>query len=111
MLCWTQIREAVAAGMEIGAHSHTHPQLDQLKQGRLEGELATSKALLEDGISRAVPSLAYPFGYSSARVRRTVHATGYSYASAVANAVGRLGSRPVRAAPADGPRIDQADNL
>ena len=87
MLCWTQIREAVAAGMEIGAHSHAHPQLDQLEQGRLEGELATSKALLEDGISRAVPSLAYPFGYSSARVRRTVRATGYSYACAVANAV------------------------
>jgi peptidoglycan/xylan/chitin deacetylase (PgdA/CDA1 family) len=87
MLCWTQIREAVAAGVEIGAHSHAHPQLDQLKQGRLEDELATSKALLEDGIGRAVPSLAYPFGYSSARVRRTVRSTGYSYACAVANAV------------------------
>ena len=30
MLSWSQIREAAEAGMEIGAHSHTHPQLDQL---------------------------------------------------------------------------------
>ncbi len=87
MLCWSQIREAAETGVEIGAHSHAHPQLDQLRQSRLQDELAISKALLEDGIGRAVPSLAYPFGYSSARVRRTVHATGYGYACAVANAV------------------------
>ena len=30
MLCWSQIREAAAAGVEIGAHSHRHPQLDQI---------------------------------------------------------------------------------
>src|SRR5215475_6267487 len=30
MLTWSQIAEAAADGIEIGAHSHTHPQLDQL---------------------------------------------------------------------------------
>lgn len=87
MLCWTQIREAAAAGVEIGAHSHAHPQLDQITQSRLRDELRGSKALLEDGIGRAVPSLAYPFGYSNARVRQAVRAAGYGHACAVANAV------------------------
>ena len=30
MLSWSQIIEAAADGIEIGAHSHRHPQLDQL---------------------------------------------------------------------------------
>ena len=89
MLSWNQIREAAWAGVEIGAHSHGHPQLDQIEPGRLRRELAVSKALLEDGIGQAVPSLAYPFGYSSAGVRQTARATGYRHACAVANATAR----------------------
>ncbi len=87
MLCWNQVREAAAAGVEIGAHSHSHPQLDQIGRSPLRDELATSRAMLEDGIGRAVPSMAYPFGYSSARVREEVRLSGYEYACAVANAV------------------------
>ena len=34
MLSWSQIEEAAHAGFEVGAHSRTHPQLDQLP-GRL----------------------------------------------------------------------------
>jgi peptidoglycan/xylan/chitin deacetylase (PgdA/CDA1 family) len=85
MLAWSQIREAAEAGMEISAHSHAHPQLDQLSPGTLRKELVTSKALLEDGLSRAVPGLAYPYGYSNARVRRIVREVGYAYACAVGN--------------------------
>lgn len=87
MLTWQQVREVAAAGIEIGAHSHTHPQLDQLPGGQLARELADSKSLLEDRLGTAVPGLAYPFGYSSARVRRAVLDAGYGYACAVANAM------------------------
>jgi peptidoglycan/xylan/chitin deacetylase (PgdA/CDA1 family) len=87
MLSWSQIREAAAAGIEIGAHSHQHPQLDQLAPKRLHDELATSKALLEDGLGVIIPSLAYPFGYSNARVRRMARDIGYTHAFAVSNAI------------------------
>jgi peptidoglycan/xylan/chitin deacetylase (PgdA/CDA1 family) len=87
MLCWSQIREAAAAGIEIGAHSHRHPQLDQLAPERLHDELATSKALLEDGLGLTIPALAYPFGYSNARVRRVAREIGYTHACAVGNAI------------------------
>jgi peptidoglycan/xylan/chitin deacetylase (PgdA/CDA1 family) len=35
MLDWDQVRELAAAGTEIGGHTHTHPQLDQLDDHRL----------------------------------------------------------------------------
>ena len=91
MLTWSQIIEAAADGIEIGAHSHRHPQLDQLGRNRLYAELTASKGLLEDALGTPVPGLAYPFGYSSARVRRAAVDAGYGYACAVGNVV--AGSR------------------
>ena len=91
MLSWNQIREAAAAGVEIGAHSHQHPQLDQIAPSRLRDELTTSKELLEDGLGLAVPSLAYPFGYSNARVRQAARDIGYTHACAVGNVMASPG--------------------
>lgn len=89
MLTWRQIHDTAAKGVEIGAHSHTHPQLDQLSNEQLSQELRTSKALLEERMGDLMPELglAYPFGYSSARVRRAAQAAGYKYACAVGNAL------------------------
>jgi peptidoglycan/xylan/chitin deacetylase (PgdA/CDA1 family) len=96
MLCWGQIGEAAAEGIEIGAHSRWHPQLDQLPGRLLREELYASKARLEDRLGSAVPGMAYPFGYSSARVRQAVAELGHDYACAVSNA--RLSSESDRLA-------------
>jgi len=85
MLSWSQIAEAAATGVEIGAHSHGHPELDLLAAESLRRELELSKALLEQRLGRPVPGLAYPFGYSNAAVRCAARAAGYHYACAVAN--------------------------
>jgi peptidoglycan/xylan/chitin deacetylase (PgdA/CDA1 family) len=85
MLSWCQIQELASAGIEIGSHSHSHPQLDQLAAGALERELRDSRALLEDRLGQPVTTLAYPFGYSSLAVRRAVRAAGYEVAAAVRN--------------------------
>jgi peptidoglycan/xylan/chitin deacetylase (PgdA/CDA1 family) len=90
MLSWSQIAEAAATGVEIGAHSHGHPELDMLAAESLQRELELSKALLEQRLGRPVPGLAYPFGYSNAAVRCAARDAGYQYACAVANtAVGQ----------------------
>jgi peptidoglycan/xylan/chitin deacetylase (PgdA/CDA1 family) len=86
MLSWSQIREAADAGIEIGAHSRGHPQLDQLPGSDLWRELADSKSSLEDTLGRPVPGLAYPFGYSDVRVRRAARDVGHRYACAVGDA-------------------------
>jgi peptidoglycan/xylan/chitin deacetylase (PgdA/CDA1 family) len=96
MLTWKQVRELDRAGIEIGAHSHSHAQLDQLPAAALEQELRTSKDLLEDHIGRQVTTLAYPFGYSSKRVREAVAATGYRFGSAVANRLPTSRPDPMR---------------
>ncbi|MQY03192.1 polysaccharide deacetylase family protein [Actinomadura macrotermitis] len=92
MLTWSQVREAAAHGIELGGHSHSHPQLDQLGDAALRDELARNKELLEDRLGRAVTTMAYPFGYSSARVRRAVRAAGYDTACAVANRLAPAGT-------------------
>jgi peptidoglycan/xylan/chitin deacetylase (PgdA/CDA1 family) len=85
MLNPRQIREIADAGIEIGAHSVTHPELDQLSAGSLRQELVGGKQALEDLLGLPVPGLAYPFGYSSKPVRDAAAAAGYEYACAVGN--------------------------
>jgi peptidoglycan/xylan/chitin deacetylase (PgdA/CDA1 family) len=85
MLNRTQLTEAAAAGIELGAHTRSHPQLDLMPEPLVRDELRTSKRWLEDEIGLAVPGLAYPFGYSSERVRQQAREAGYRYAHAVGN--------------------------
>jgi len=91
MLGWSQLREAAGHGIEIGGHSHSHPQLDQLGDQAVRDELALNRALLEDRLCVPVVAMAYPYGYSSARVRRAAAQTGYRTACAVANRMARTG--------------------
>jgi peptidoglycan/xylan/chitin deacetylase (PgdA/CDA1 family) len=92
MLNWRELAEAEQSGIEIGAHSCTHPQLDQLQETQLREELYVSKSLLEDNLGLKVPGLAYPYGYSSAKVRRVARELGYEYAYAVNNAMATSGA-------------------
>ncbi|GAA2780878.1 polysaccharide deacetylase family protein [Nonomuraea dietziae] len=85
MLSWGQAREIAQTGIEIGGHSHSHPQLDQLPDAELRQELRKNKGLLEERIGAPVATMAYPYGYSSARVRREVRKAGYWAACAVNN--------------------------
>lgn len=88
-LSWAQVREAAEQGIEIGGHSHSHPQLDRLPEAAVREELTRNKGLLEDRLGRPVTTMAYPYGYSNARVRRAALEAGYGVACAVANRLPR----------------------
>jgi len=94
MLDWDQVRELAAADVEIGGHTHTHPQLDQLDDSALRHELIHSREIVTDEVGTAPVSLAYPYGYSSRRVRQAVRETGYGQALAVNNALARRRQGP-----------------
>ncbi|MBP2371504.1 polysaccharide deacetylase family protein [Pseudonocardia parietis] len=94
MMAWTQVRELADAGLEVAAHSHSHPELDQLSDRALRAELIHGRSLLEDRLGIEVPSLAYPFGYSSRRVRDATAEAGYQQAAAVMNAVAERDADP-----------------
>ena len=96
MLSWEQLAELSAAGVEVAAHSHSHPQLDQISAARLRAELGGCKQLLEDRLGRPVCSLAYPYGYSSKRIRTVAREIGYLQAAVVANATASSTCDPFR---------------
>lgn len=87
MLDWDQVRELFAEGTEIGGHSHTHPQLDQLPDDLLRFEVEHSRELVAEQLGFRPVSFAYPYGYSDRRVRRAVRAAGYAQSLAVGNAL------------------------
>ncbi|MGW7411870.1 polysaccharide deacetylase family protein [Streptomyces sp. NPDC054863] len=94
MLDWDQVRALADAGAEIGGHSHTHPQLDQLSAAQLRFELLRCRELVADELGSAPVSLAYPYGYSSRRVRQAVRDAGFRQALAVNNDLATRGQGP-----------------
>ncbi|WP_149180635.1 polysaccharide deacetylase family protein [Streptomyces sp. TRM49041] len=94
MLDWGQARELAAAGTEIGGHTHTHPQLDQVDDARLRYEAVRCREIVAAELGAAPVSFAYPYGYSSRRVRHTVRTAGFTQALAVGNALARRAQGP-----------------
>ncbi|MEV7137373.1 polysaccharide deacetylase family protein [Streptomyces tauricus] len=94
MLDWDQVRELASSDVEIGGHSHTHPQLDQLADGALRSELRHCREIIADELGVLPASFAYPYGYSSRRVRRAVREAGFTQSLAVGNALARRRQGP-----------------
>jgi peptidoglycan/xylan/chitin deacetylase (PgdA/CDA1 family) len=92
LLSWDQVREVAAAGIEIGNHSLIHHPLDVLRPVVLDAEIRESKERLEQEISAAIPSFAYPHGYNSGRVRATVAKYGHDNACEVGRRLHHVGS-------------------
>ncbi len=83
MLTWNQLSEITTYGIECGAHSHSHLQLDVLPLSVATHEIVQSKEILEQHLGLKVSSFAYPFGYHTAALQRQVQAAGYTSACAV----------------------------
>ena len=58
----SQIRDWLAAGHWIGAHTCTHPRLSQLSRDLAREEITASRKKLEDRFGLPVEHFAYPYG-------------------------------------------------
>jgi peptidoglycan/xylan/chitin deacetylase (PgdA/CDA1 family) len=98
-LDWSQVREMHAAGVEIGAHTNSHPNLIRLTRGEVAEELRLSKEILEDRLGAPVDLMAYPFGKPGRQFDETTVAvareTGYSHAAAILFRSVRPGDSPL----------------
>ncbi len=83
MLSWSQLREVRASGIECGAHTHMHPQLDMISLHQVCHEIIQSKNVLEQQLGTPVTSFAYPYGYYTPQVRGLLAEAGYHSACAV----------------------------
>jgi peptidoglycan/xylan/chitin deacetylase (PgdA/CDA1 family) len=84
-LSWSQVAALPNSGVEVGAHSHDHLQLDLLPAPRVASQLRVCKDKLEQNLQREVTSFAYPHGYNRAVTRLLVQRAGFSSACAVKN--------------------------
>lgn len=87
-----ELRDLVAAGIECGGHSHTHPQLDDVPPARLESEVRQPKQVLEETLQTPVTTFAYPYGYHDQAAKEAVAAAGYEAACRVGNMACALGA-------------------
>lgn len=74
------VRALADAGMEVGSHTMTHPDLRRLDDDALEEQVVSSRTALEELLQRDCRTFAYPFGLHDDRVVRAVEAAGYDLA-------------------------------
>ncbi|MDB4906539.1 MAG: polysaccharide deacetylase [Gemmatimonadetes bacterium] len=67
-----QLRQLNAAGVEIGGHTATHPNLLRCTEDELRNEIVGSADRLAAALGRAVIAFSYPDGRLDARVRDIV---------------------------------------
>lgn len=100
MMDWTELREMAAAGIEIGAHTRTHPVLTRVPAEEATVEIADSRRVLEEGLGRPVVHFAYPNGGGvsnhDARVAAMVREAGFRSAATSDRGPLRLGDDPFR---------------
>ena len=79
----TQLREMLRAGMTIGGHSRTHPNLARLLPELARLEIAGCKADLERALGIKVQFFAYPGGAFNREVARLTREAGYTAACSI----------------------------
>jgi peptidoglycan/xylan/chitin deacetylase (PgdA/CDA1 family) len=88
-----QIREWIAAGQEIGAHSCSHPWLTRLPLAKAREEIVRSKKKLEDVFGQAVRHFCYPYGDYNPAVADLVGEAGYATACTTRSGLNSLTTR------------------
>ncbi|HSF83695.1 MAG TPA: polysaccharide deacetylase family protein [Anaerolineales bacterium] len=74
-----QLAELVRAGWELGSHTKTHANL-RLAGVRLSEEILGSRGELETYFGVPVMSFSYPYGSTTAAIRKLVEESGYAVA-------------------------------
>ena len=77
---WDAARALVGAGMEIGAHTMTHPHLTTIAPDLQAREIGDSVDLIEQRLAVRPTGFAYPGGDYDARTLKVMSASGLAYA-------------------------------
>jgi peptidoglycan/xylan/chitin deacetylase (PgdA/CDA1 family) len=87
-LSWDEARELAGSGVfEIGGHSHDHVELDVVGLDEARRQVVATRDRLRDELGAPPTSFAYPYGYSTAGVRRAVADAGFTSACGVRHAL------------------------
>ncbi|MFO1459458.1 MAG: polysaccharide deacetylase family protein [Verrucomicrobiota bacterium] len=89
-----QVREWLAAGHWIGAHTRTHPWLTKIPLGEAREEIRSSKLALEDLFGVPIRHFCYPYGDWNRPVRDLVEAAGFETACTTRPGINLTGGDP-----------------
>ena len=80
MLTWPQLRQLADAGVEVGAHTVTHPFLPDIAPENAWEEISRAKDEIEDRLGREVQAFSYPNSKHNPLIREMVQRAGYRLA-------------------------------
>jgi peptidoglycan/xylan/chitin deacetylase (PgdA/CDA1 family) len=89
-----QLKVWFDAGLEVGSHTCTHPDLTTLRRDAVMEELVSSRKALQHLVGTPIVTFCYPFGRLNADLVRCVDRAGYQLA---------VSTRRGRASPYDDP--------
>jgi peptidoglycan/xylan/chitin deacetylase (PgdA/CDA1 family) len=92
MLTWNELKYLAANGVEIGAHTVTHPFLTELDHEAAWREISQCKHELEQQVGVEIRAFSYPNSRHNAEIREMVRQAGYAFAFGGSAA---LNARPV----------------
>ncbi|MDP8991946.1 MAG: polysaccharide deacetylase family protein [Actinomycetota bacterium] len=72
-----EVRTLARAGVEVGAHSHTHRDLSILSYHEVLEDARRSRQVLEELVDGPVEVMAYPYGRAGPETRRACGDAGY----------------------------------
>jgi peptidoglycan/xylan/chitin deacetylase (PgdA/CDA1 family) len=72
-----RVKEWLAAGHQIGAHTMTHPHLTKIPLAKAREEITASKKVLEDLLGIPIRHFAYPYGDWNEPIRDLVSQAGF----------------------------------
>lgn len=81
LMSTVQVRQWIASGMEIGAHTINHRHLCKLDRQEAWQEIKGSQEELEKTFGVKVADFCYPYGEVSPRVHELVHQAGFQTAT------------------------------
>jgi peptidoglycan/xylan/chitin deacetylase (PgdA/CDA1 family) len=90
-LSTAEIQHMHREGVEIGAHSVDHPNLQLSDESRIRHELSASRDYLEQLLQSSIPGFAYPGGRLSQSTPAIVQDMGFRYAVATTAGINEQG--------------------
>jgi peptidoglycan/xylan/chitin deacetylase (PgdA/CDA1 family) len=91
-----QLQQWLAAGMEVGSHSCSHPRLQEMKPDAALEEIAGSRAALHNMLGVPIEHFAYPFGHSTDDTVALVRRAGYASAVTVSPGLASRSDDPLQ---------------
>lgn len=83
MMNWTEVKQIMNAGVEVGSHTVTHPPLATLSKADLDRELQLSKAEFFNNTGVNTRVISYPVGSYNQQVKEASLRAGYNFGLAV----------------------------